>query len=513
MIDQMEQISQAKEYIQEKSTIRPQIAIILGSGLGSLADEVIVDAIIPYEDIPHFPSSTVPGHAGQLILGTLQEKKVVVMQGRFHYYEGYPLSWIALPVRVLRSLGAKVLIVTNAAGGLNPKFDPGDVMLITDHINLMGANPLIGPNIDEIGPRFADLTFAYAPDLLALALNVAERSSITLRQGIYVSQSGPTFETRAERRFLRIAGGDAVGMSTVPEVIVANHAEMRVLGFSAITNIATGEIDQPPDSHEHVLAMAQVAGKKLVGLVRQVINAMPTLDYLEPEELTAILEEEPHQLAGIIDHTLLKPDATSQQIEQLCQESLEFSFASVCINPIHVVQAVEHLKGSDVKVGTVIGFPLGAYSIEDKVRETNKAIEDGATEVDMVINIGALREGNDAVVEQEISGVVQAAHVHGVLSKVIIEAGLLTDEEKVRACLLSKKAGADFVKTSTGFMAGGATVEDVALMRKTVGPHLGVKAAGGIRDLEQAMAMIDVGANRIGTSASVGIMGEILSAA
>lgn len=509
MSDQISQINRAKDYIQSLSDIRPQISVILGSGLGSLADEVDVDQVIPYEDIPDFPVSTVPGHAGYLILGSLLGKKVVVMKGRFHYYEGYPMERIALPIRVLNALGAKALIVTNAAGGLNPDFDPGDVMLITDHINMMGANPLMGPNDAEIGPRFPDLTYAYPPDLQALALNVAERNKITLRQGVYVAVHGPSFETKAERRFLRVAGGDAVGMSTVPEVIVAHHAGMRVLGFSAVTNIATGEPDQPPDSHDHVLKMAQVAGEKLVTLVRQVIKAMPSLDYLEPEQLVAILREEPRQIASIIDHTLLKPDATRQQIQQLCEESLEHDFASVCINPIHVKQAVGFLKGSDVKVGTVIGFPLGAYSPEDKVRETKESIDNGASEVDMVINLGALKEGNDTLVEREIGLVVQAAHVRGVHCKVIIEAGLLSDDEKVRACLLAKNAGADFVKSSTGFMAGGATTEDVFLMRKTVGSHLGVKAAGGIRTLGQAMAMIGAGANRIGTSASVSIISEI----
>ena len=175
MSDQLKKINEAKEYIQTQTSIRPQIAIILGSGLGGLAEDVTADAIIPYGDIPYYPTSTVPGHAGRLILGTFKDKQVVVMQGRFHYYEGYPLSKIAIPVRVLWALGAKVLVVTNAAGGLNPDFDPGDVMLIEDHVNLMGSNPLIGENIDEIGPRFPDLTFAYAPDLRALAMNVAGR--------------------------------------------------------------------------------------------------------------------------------------------------------------------------------------------------------------------------------------------------------------------------------------------------------------------------------------------------
>ena len=270
----MTSIIRAQEYIQARTEIVPQIAIILGSGLGGLIEDVQVEATFPYEEIPNFPVSTVEGHAGQLALGALAGKPVVVMQGRFHFYEGYPMSLVIYPVRVMQALGANSLVVTNAAGGLNPTFDPGDVMLITDHINAMGTNPLIGPNEDNIGPRFPDLTHAYDPDLRVLALNVAEHEKIPVQQGVYVAWSGPTYETRAERRYLRIIGGDAVGMSTVPEVIAANHAGMKVLGLSAITNKATGDPDQQPDSHEEVVAMAKVAGEKLVRLVRNVITEM-----------------------------------------------------------------------------------------------------------------------------------------------------------------------------------------------------------------------------------------------
>ncbi len=511
MSDYLDRINAARKYIKNRTNIRPELAVILGSGLGGLADEVAVDTVFPYEEIPGFPVSTVPGHAGRLILGTLVGKSLVVMQGRFHYYEGYPMSKIIFPVRVLHALGARTLIVTNAAGGLNPNFEPGDVMLITDHINAMGTNALIGDNLDEIGPRFPDMTFTYAPDLQVLAKNTARHHSIKMQEGVYAAVSGPSFETPAERRYLRIIGGDAVGMSTVPEATAANHAGMRILGFSAITNKATGDSDQQPDSHQEVLEMALVAGKKLIQIVRNVIRALPKLDYMPPEELVSLINEDPKQLARIIDHTLLKPDATSVQIEKLCRESFEFDFASVCINPIHVKQAVGLLEESNVKVGTVIGFPLGAVNAEDKVREAEQAMADGATEIDMVINIGALKEKNDALVETEIASVVRAAHGRGALCKVIIEAGLLSDEEKIRVSQLAKKAGSDFVKTSTGFTSSGATVHDVALMRKTVGPHMGVKASGGIRTLESALAMIAAGANRIGTSTSVEMMEEILS--
>jgi len=274
MSELMEKVTTARDYILARTEIAPEIAIILGSGLGGLIDDVQVDAAFPYGEIPDFPVSTVVGHAGQLALGSLFRKQVVVMQGRFHFYEGYPMSLVIFPIRVMQALGAKSLIVTNAAGGLNPVFSPGDVMLITDHINTMGDNPLIGPNEDALGPRFPDLSRAYDPDLRALTLAIAEREGIPVQQGVYVATSGPTYETPAERRHLRIIGGDAVGMSTVPEVIAANHAGMRVLGLSAITNKATGDPDQQPDNHAEVLAMAKVAGEKLVRLVRNVIQEM-----------------------------------------------------------------------------------------------------------------------------------------------------------------------------------------------------------------------------------------------
>jgi len=275
MTEQMDKISAAQDYIQARTNIKPQLAIILGSGLGGLADEVAVDAIFPYNEIPGFPQTTIAGHAGRLVVGELQGKKVVVMQGRFHYYEGHPMSLIIFPVRVMHALGAKTLIVTNAAGGLNPNFNASDVMLITDHINTMGTNALIGPNEDDLGPRFPDMTHTYDPDLRTLALQIAEDKDIPLQQGVYAAVSGPSFETPAERRYLRIIGGDAVGMSTVPDVTAAAHGGMRVLGLSAITNKATGDADQHPDSHEEVLAMAQVAGEKLVRLVREVVHQVP----------------------------------------------------------------------------------------------------------------------------------------------------------------------------------------------------------------------------------------------
>ncbi|MDR3052057.1 MAG: purine-nucleoside phosphorylase [Oscillospiraceae bacterium] len=229
-----------------------QVGIILGSGLGDYAQALQEGRALPYGEIPGFPVSTVPGHAGKWHTGTLHGKRVAMMQGRFHYYEGYPLWDVTLPVRVMKLLGVQTLIVTNAAGGVNLSFAPGDLMLITDSINLAANNPLIGPNLDAFGPRFPDVSRAYDPKLQQLALSSAEALGITLRQGIYAWLTGPSFETPAEIRMLRGLGADAVGMSTVPEVIVARHSGMRVLGLSCITNMAAGILDQPLN-HEEVM--------------------------------------------------------------------------------------------------------------------------------------------------------------------------------------------------------------------------------------------------------------------
>lgn len=271
MDDTRQQIDAARDHIRARSGISPRLALVLGSGLGDLVNEIIVDAEFPYDSLPHFAQSTVDGHAGRLVLGTLMGQEVAAMQGRLHYYEGHPMSAIIFPVRVLYALGARNLIVTNAAGGLNPDYSPGDLMLISDHINMMGNNALIGPNDEAIGPRFPDMTHTYTPALQSLALKVASEEGIVLQQGVYAAWSGPTFETPAERRFLRLIGGDAVGMSTVPEATAARHMGMQILGFSAITNVATGLEDQPPDDHLEVLSVAQETGKKLARLLARIL--------------------------------------------------------------------------------------------------------------------------------------------------------------------------------------------------------------------------------------------------
>jgi purine-nucleoside phosphorylase len=248
----------------------PEIALILGSGLGALADEVEGAVAVPYAEAG-LPEATAPGHPGRLIFGRLHGRQVIVMQGRLHLYEGWSPQEIAFAVRLLARAGAETLVVTNAAGALNPKFRPGEVMLIEDHLNFTGANPLTGPNDERIGLRFPDMSQAYDPALRAAAVKVAEATGMRLRRGIYAGIAGPSLETSAERRFLRAAGGDAVGMSTVIEVIAAVHAGMRVLGLSAITNAAQGGPDQGADTIEDVLANAEIAGDEMAVLLEQLL--------------------------------------------------------------------------------------------------------------------------------------------------------------------------------------------------------------------------------------------------
>ncbi|MEH6943036.1 purine-nucleoside phosphorylase [Bacillus sp. JJ722] len=261
------------EYIKEKVNGTPEIGLILGSGLGVLADEIENAVAIPYNEIPNFPVSTVEGHAGQLVIGELAGKTVVAMQGRFHFYEGYSMEKVTFPVRVMKVLGVEKIIVTNAAGGVNTNFTPGDLMLITDHINFTGTSPLIGTNDERFGPRFPDMSQSYNREFQAMAKKVASELNIDLKEGIYFGLTGPTYETPAEVRMVRTLGGDAVGMSTVPEVIVANHSSMRVLGISCITNMAAGILDQPLN-HEEVIETTEKVKSEFLLLVKELVKNM-----------------------------------------------------------------------------------------------------------------------------------------------------------------------------------------------------------------------------------------------
>lgn len=265
------EIKEAAEYIKQKIDLEPEVGLILGSGLGILAEEIEDSVIIPYQEIPNFPVSTVEGHAGRLVIGRLEGKPVVAMQGRFHYYEGYSMQKLTLPVRVMKMLGVEKLLVTNAAGGVNRNFNPGDFMIITDHVNLMGDNPLRGQNLEEFGPRFPDMTEAYNHELIKLAERVGAEKGIMIRKGVYAALSGPSYETPAEIRFLASNGFDAVGMSTVPEVIVANHMGLDVLGISCITNMAAGILARPLN-HEEVMETAERVKPKFITLVRGILK-------------------------------------------------------------------------------------------------------------------------------------------------------------------------------------------------------------------------------------------------
>jgi purine-nucleoside phosphorylase len=266
-------IEETVRFLRTKTALQPTVGIILGTGLGGLAREIAQEVAIDYQQIPHFPISTVESHHGRLIFGTLGGKNVVAMQGRFHYYEGYTMQQVTFPVRVMKFLGVNTLLISNAAGGMNPQFRKGSIMVITDHINLQGDNPLIGPNDETLGPRFPDMSEPYSKALIALAEEVALDLKIRLERGVFVAVAGPNLETRAEYRFLRWIGADAVGMSTVPETIVANHMGMRVLGFSIITDECFPDALQPAVVEE-IIAVAAATEPKLTAIMKRVVERL-----------------------------------------------------------------------------------------------------------------------------------------------------------------------------------------------------------------------------------------------
>ena len=268
------EIESAADFLAAKVGTPPKIGMITGTGLGSLTEKMDVDLRIPYEEIPHFPKSTIEGHKGTLVCGKLANKPAIAMEGRFHVYEGYTPAEITFPIRVMSKLGIEYLLISSAAGGLNPKFQPADIMIVTDHINLTGKNPLIGPNLDEFGPRFPDMSQVYDSDLITLAMEKAKDAQIPLKEGVYVGIVGPSLETPAETRFLRMSGADAVGMSTVAEVIVGVHCGLRIAVIVAITNVNIPDAMQKT-SIEEVIATAEKAGPKLSLLWEKIIGALP----------------------------------------------------------------------------------------------------------------------------------------------------------------------------------------------------------------------------------------------
>ena len=267
----IEKINQTAEYIRSKVADMPKTAIILGTGLGALVDHIEDKQYIPYSEIPNFPLSTVEGHSGNLIFGNLGNKRVMAMQGRFHFYEGYDMKTVTFPIRVMKALGIKTLFVSNAAGGMNPEFIIGDIMIITDHINLFPEHPLRGKNYSELGPRFPDMSEAYSKRLIKQATEIAQEKGIRVMHGVYVGTQGPTFETPAEYKYFHIIGGDAVGMSTVPEVIVARHSGMEVFGVSVITDLGVEGIVEEV-SHEEVQKAAQKAQPKMMEIMTELVN-------------------------------------------------------------------------------------------------------------------------------------------------------------------------------------------------------------------------------------------------
>ncbi len=270
-------LERARDRVARAAEVAPRVGLILGSGLGAFAETLADAAVVPYTDIPGWPVATVQGHAGRLVLGRCGSLPVAVMQGRVHLYEGYAPWQVAFPTRVLRLLGCRALVVTNAAGAIRPEFTPGELMLITDHLNLQGANPCAGPNLEALGPRFFDMTHAYHPPYLEAARMAAFERELTLREGVYAGLLGPSYETPAEIRMLRTLGADAVGMSTVPEVIAANHAGMRVVGISCLTNMAAGVLERPLD-HEEVMQTAARVRDDLIGLVTSLLAGIAEIE-------------------------------------------------------------------------------------------------------------------------------------------------------------------------------------------------------------------------------------------
>ena len=268
-----QKIDRAVAFIRKKSALRPQVAVVLGSGLGNLSSRMVEDARIPFEKIPHFPKSGVEGHAGELVLGKIGRKRVAVMNGRVHYYEGYTMQEVTFPIRVLRALGTKKLILTCAAGGMNPLYEKGDIVCIVDQINLTGDNPLIGPNDDKLGPRFPDMSQPYDREYIRLAEDIALDEKIRLRKGVFVGVAGPNLETAAEYRFLQTIGGDVVSMSMVAEDIVAIHGKMRVVGLAVVTDICLPDALEPA-SHQEILKVASSAEPKLTELIFRLIGEM-----------------------------------------------------------------------------------------------------------------------------------------------------------------------------------------------------------------------------------------------
>lgn len=268
-------INETIDFLRTKTECKPETGIILGTGLGKLATKIEVEVSIPYTEIPNFAESTVEGHAGKLIFGKISGKSVVAMQGRFHYYEGYNMQQITFPVRVMKALGAETLIVSNACGGLNHQFTPGDIMIITDHINLLGNNPLIGKNHKELGPRYPDMSEPYSQNLIKTAEAVAIKENIPVKKGVYACMSGPSMETAAEYRMLRVIGADVIGMSTVPEVIVAVHSSMKVLGLSVITDECFPDCLKPANIN-HIIANANKAEPNLVKIIEKVLKKIYT---------------------------------------------------------------------------------------------------------------------------------------------------------------------------------------------------------------------------------------------
>jgi purine-nucleoside phosphorylase len=486
------------------------IAVVLGSGLGAAADR-LGDASMSMTEAA-FPSTGVVGHSGTILAGTVGGARVLVLAGRVHLYEGHHPNAVVHGVRTAARLGCHRLLLTNAAGGIRPGLAVGDLVAISDHLNLTGANPLIGTH-DLPHERFIDVS-----NLYPLAPMVAAAGG--LETGVYAALPGPSYETPAEIRMLATLGADLVGMSTVLEALAAHALGVEVGGLSLVTNAAAGLGGEL--SHTEVTDVGASRAGAVVDTITAVCEAIATEAARDrsaavgagrvPLAVVATTIPEPagerpsrRVLAGRIDHTLLRPEASAADVEALCAEASELGVAAVCVSPTRLTQVVELAAREVWKPCTVIGFPSGAHLPAVKEAEARQAVFDGANELDMVINLGAVADGAWGVLSEEIT-LVRRMIPAGVL-KVILETAALEPWQLETVARIALDAGADYLKTSTGFHpAGGATVEAVAALASVAAGRAKVKASGGIRDIETALDMVAAGADRLGTSASAAIL-------
>lgn len=475
--------------IRAKTSLQVRFGLVLGSGLGDLADALDNPVRFAYADLPGFPISGVASHAGELVIGTLEGVPVAILSGRVHYYEQGDAQAMRVPLETIKALGADGVLLTNAAGSLRDDIPPGDVMQIADHINPGHRNPLIGIETDM---RFVDMTEAYDKGLRARMSDAAAMEGIALPTGVYMWFSGPSFETPAEIRMARILGADAVGMSTVPEVILARWLGLKVAGFSAITNLAAGMTGEGL-SHEETMAQGPIGAGKIKRIIRRFMTEQACLD--RDVAIRAI---------GLLDLTDLSDTCDEDAIRALAARG-QTPFgpvAALCVWPQFVGFAKKELKETSIRVATVINFPHGGTDMDTVLNEAEMALEAGSDELDLVFPYQAFLDGDHEVARRMIRAVKERCPP-SVWLKVILETGCLQSEDAIRhASRLAIDAGADFIKTSTGKVAVHATPEAARIMLEEIrvsGRPVGLKPSGGLKTARDAGLYLDLADEIMGT--------------